>query len=152
MSANQSYVLSPQRTGFSDLKLKSGDIPKPSPTQVLIKVHAVSLNYRDLIIAQNKYPLYLKDGDIIPVSDGAGEIIEVGEKVQSEGKWKKGDRVMGIFTQKHQRGATPDDEEIHTALGGGVDGMLAKYVVVSILKTATLSQLDRRVTNQIRFF
>lgn len=130
MSGTHKFYSLPEpsaRKDFSSLSLKEGPIPKPDPNEVLIKVHAVSLNYRDLIIAKNQYPLALKPGEIIPVSDGAGEIVSVGSKVT---KWKQGDRVMGIFTLAHQSGATPTKEETTTALGGAVDGMLAQYVAL----------------------
>ncbi|EPQ31899.1 uncharacterized protein PFL1_00098 [Pseudozyma flocculosa PF-1] len=119
-----------ERKSFDDLKLKERPMPKPAPTQVLIKVHAVSLNYRDLIIAQGQYPLEQKDDELIPASDGAGEIVDVGERVKAEGRWKAGDRVMGIFTQKHLSGSTARAADLSSTLGGGVDGMLAQYVVL----------------------
>ncbi|CBQ72115.1 probable Alcohol dehydrogenase [Sporisorium reilianum SRZ2] len=115
------------RKDFSSLQLKEGPIPKPEANEVLIKVHAVSLNYRDLIIAMNKYPLDLKPGELIPVSDGAGEVVAVGSKVS---KWKQGDRVASIFTQAHQHGSTPTKDEVTTTLGGAIDGVLAQYVAL----------------------
>lgn len=130
MSNTQKYYSLPapnERNGFSALSIKEGPVPEPEPNQVLIKVHAVSLNFRDLIIAMNKYPLYLKDGNVVPASDGAGEIVAVGSKVT---KWKKGDKVMGIFTQEHLTGSTPDKDMVKASLGGGVDGMLAQYVTL----------------------
>lgn len=130
MSGTHKFYQLPEisaRKDFSALNLKEGPIPKPEPNEVLIKVHAVSLNYRDLIIAKNQYPLDLNEGHLIPASDGAGEIVSVGSKVT---KWKQGDRVMGIFTQAHQSGATPTKEETKTALGGAIDGMLAQYVAL----------------------
>ncbi|TKY87294.1 hypothetical protein EX895_003971 [Sporisorium graminicola] len=130
MSGTHKFYTLPEpsaRNGFSVLKLKEGPIPKPDPDQVLVKVHAVSLNYRDLIIAKNQYPLDLKQGELIPVSDGAGEVVSVGSKVS---KWKKGDRVASIFTQAHQQGATPDKEAVKTTVGGMLDGMLAQYVAL----------------------
>ncbi|EST07830.1 Alcohol dehydrogenase GroES-like protein [Kalmanozyma brasiliensis GHG001] len=130
MSGTHKFYTLPEpsaRKGFSSLKLKEGPVPRPEANEVLIKVHAVSLNFRDLIIAQNGYPLHLKQEELIPASDGAGEIVSVGNKVT---KWKQGDRVAGIFTQAHQKGSTPDKDEIKTALGGSVDGMLAQYVAL----------------------
>lgn len=86
-----------ERSDFSKLSLQSASTSslKPKPTQVVVKIHAVSLNYRDLIIAKNQYPLMLKDGPLIPASDGAGVVESVGEDVAD---WKAGDRVAGIFT------------------------------------------------------
>lgn len=130
MSGTHKFYTLPEpsaRKGFESLKLKEGPVPKPEANEVLIKVHAVSLNFRDLIIAQNGYPLHLKQEELIPASDGAGEIVAVGNKVT---KWKQGDRVMGIFTQAHQQGSTPNKDEVKTALGGSLDGMLAQYVAL----------------------
>ncbi|PWN47596.1 putative alcohol dehydrogenase [Violaceomyces palustris] len=130
--SNQAWVLpadKSKRTGFSSLELKNIEIPKVDADQVLIKVKAVALNYRDLIITKNLYPLFLKDDETIAASDGAGEVVEVGSRVS---KWKKGDRVAGIFSQGHLKGGfavTPDETD--TGLGGGLDGMLAQYVVLS---------------------
>ena len=130
MSSTHKFYSLPEpsaRKGFSSLSLEEGPVPKPEANEVLIKVHAVSLNYRDLIISMGQYPLHLKQGELIPASDGAGEVVSVGSKVS---KWKQGDRVMGIFTQAHQSGSTPDKEEVKTALGGSIDGMLAQYVAL----------------------
>lgn len=130
MSGTRKFWTLPEpsaRQGFSSLKLKEGPIPKPEPYEVLIKVHAASLNYRDLIIAKNQYPLDLKQAELIPTSDGAGEVVAVGSKVS---KWKQGDRVASLFTQGHQYGSTPDKDEVRTTLGGRYDGMLAQYVAL----------------------
>ncbi|CAF3389543.1 unnamed protein product [Rotaria sp. Silwood2] len=76
------------------------DIPTINQHEVLIKIHAVSLNYRDLLIINNKYPFSLKD-NIVPYSDGAGEIVEVGDQVIG---FKKGDRVISNFDPTHLYG------------------------------------------------
>jgi NADPH:quinone reductase-like Zn-dependent oxidoreductase len=101
------------------------DIPKPADGEVLIRVHAVSLNYRDLLIAQGKYLRGLKL-PLIPLSDGAGEIAEVGSGVT---RVKTGDRVAGIFMQNWLSGEVSPYVP-RTALGGTVDGMLSEYVVL----------------------
>ena len=55
-------------------------LPTPSPRDVLIKVYAASLNYRDTALLRGEYPLKTKENGI-PVSDGAGEVIAVGKDV-----------------------------------------------------------------------
>jgi NADPH:quinone reductase-like Zn-dependent oxidoreductase len=99
--------------------------PRPGPGEVLVKVHAVSLNYRDLLMVRGHYnpkmPL-----PRIPCSDGAGEVVEVGEEVNDVAV---GQRVAGIFMQRWLEGA-PTAETSRGALGGDVDGMLAEYVVL----------------------
>ena len=70
--------------------------PAPRPGEVLVRVRAVSLNYRDLMIARGQYMRPLKEG-IIPCSDGAGEVTACGPGVT---QFKPGDRVMGSFFQE----------------------------------------------------
>lgn len=90
----------------------------------------LSLTSRDLIISQGKYPLFMENSPLSPVSDGAGVILEVGSNVSD---WKKDDRVMCIFHQGHLYGIVPTPKELRTGTGGGVvDGMLSEYRVVSI--------------------
>lgn len=80
------------------------------------------------IIAKGTYPLHLKQGAVIPASDGAGEVVALGPEASL---WKAGDRVTSIFNADHQKGSVPDAFEIQSGLGGGLDGMLAQYRVVS---------------------
>ncbi|WP_257456618.1 zinc-dependent alcohol dehydrogenase family protein [Archangium lipolyticum] len=99
--------------------------PKPGPGQALVRIRAVSLNYRDLLIARGGYrmPVSLP---VIPVSDGAGEVVAVGQGVT---RVKPGDRVAPTFFQTWTEGdATP--EKVGKSLGGSVDGVLAEYVVL----------------------
>ena len=90
----QAYLLT-AANGPESLKLQSLGEPQPSPGQVLVRVRATSLNYRDLMIATGRYgagiPLPL-----IPLSDGAGEIVALGAGVT---QWKVGDRVAGTFSK-----------------------------------------------------
>lgn len=118
-----------QRGDFNKLTLQSGSTSslKPKENHVLVKVHAVSLNYRDLIIAKNQYPLSLQETPLIPASDGAGVVEAVGEGVE---EWKAGDRVAGIFTRDHLNGACAEEELEKTAHGGAIDGWLTQYISV----------------------
>lgn len=113
-------------SGLDSWRLVDRPTPKPAYGQVLIRVHAVSLNYRDVVIASGHYPFPAPTSEMIPASDGAGEVIAVGEGVRG---WKCGDRVAGIFSQSWQGGPQTDDAWI-TTLGGAVDGMLAEEVVL----------------------
>jgi NADPH:quinone reductase-like Zn-dependent oxidoreductase len=113
------------QTGIDALKPVDLPTPKPARGQVLVKVAAASLNYRDLAIATGKYRSPTR-ANVIPLSDGAGEVVEVGAGV---GKVKAGDRVMGCFFQRWIGGEAGADTQA-SALGGGVDGMLAEYVVL----------------------
>ncbi|MDR3568665.1 MAG: NAD(P)-dependent alcohol dehydrogenase [Syntrophobacteraceae bacterium] len=109
--------------GIENLSVLNCDVPKPGLGQVLVKIKAASLNYRDQLVIAGKYPA--KPLPLIPFSDGSGEVIEVGESVT---RWKAGDRVAGIFFQKWQSGRL-DEIKANSALGGAIDGVLAEYVV-----------------------
>ncbi|MCW6511646.1 zinc-dependent alcohol dehydrogenase family protein [Lichenifustis flavocetrariae] len=100
--------------------------PTPGPGQVSIRVKAVSLNTRDLMVMGGYFPIPPKQ-NAIPVSDGAGEIVAVGAGVT---RWNVGDRVFGSYYQQWPHGQFPADAELH-ALGGPLDGMLAELVTLS---------------------
>ncbi len=106
----------------------NADRPEPAPGrgEVKVRVHATSLNYRDLLVASGKYSA-IKKPPLIPLSDGAGEVVAVGEGVS---RFRVGDRVAGTFFQGWDAGAI-SAEVTANALGGAVDGMLAEYVVLS---------------------
>lgn len=99
--------------------------PAPAPYHAVIKLHAVSLNYRDLLTVEGKYnprlPLPL-----VPVSDGVGAVAAIGEGVT---RVKVGDRVAASFSQKWL-GGEPARPKVGATLGGPLDGMLAEYRVL----------------------
>jgi len=116
-----------QISSFSVDSLEFVERPTPSPEagEVLVKVRAISFNYRDLLMVKGLYNPKLKLPRI-PCSDGAGEVVAVGDGVTI---WKPGDRVAAIFMQNWLDGAlTPI--KARGALGGDIDGMLAEYVVL----------------------
>jgi NADPH:quinone reductase-like Zn-dependent oxidoreductase len=111
--------------GIDSLEFAERSTPQPGPGEVLVRVHEISLNYRDLLMVKGLYNPKLKLPRI-PCSDGAGEVAAVGEGVT---RWKPGDRVAGIFMQNWLDGPlTP--AKAKGALGGDIDGMLAEYVVL----------------------
>lgn len=85
-------------------------------------VHAASLNYRDLIIPGDTYPLAVKE-NVVPGSDGAGEVVAVGSRVT---RFRVGDKVATLFHQAHISGRL-DKHIVTTALGGAMDGTLRQY-------------------------
>jgi NADPH:quinone reductase-like Zn-dependent oxidoreductase len=114
------------KPGLESVTLTQRPDPRPGSGQVLLRMKAWSLNYRDLLVAKGSYGAPPPLGRI-PLSDGVGEVIEVGAGVT---RVKPGDRVAGIFMQGWIAGA-PLAEVSTTALGGAIDGMLAEHVVLS---------------------
>src|SRR5262249_28040311 len=111
--------------GIDNLKLSERQDPSPGPGQVVVKVKAVSLNYRDLITVKHGGPRGTRL-PLIPCSDGAGEIVKVGPGVS---RVKPDDRVAGTFFQ-HWLAGDIAPSYFHSALGGAIDGMLAEQVVL----------------------
>jgi NADPH:quinone reductase-like Zn-dependent oxidoreductase len=111
--------------GLERLKLLERPDPVPGPGQVLLRLRAASLNYRDLMMVEGSYnpkqPLPL-----IPCSDGVGEVAAVGEGVS---RIAAGDRVATLFCQGWM-GGRPTVEELRSTLGGPLDGTLAELMVL----------------------
>ncbi|KAJ4395250.1 hypothetical protein N0V85_006615 [Neurospora sp. IMI 360204] len=118
------YVVTSKEKGFDGLIRQEGPVPKPGANEVLVRLYGASLNYRDLIIPQGLYPFPI-DLPVVAASDGAGEVVAVGEKVT---KWKKGDKVTTLFNQFHQYGDI-DQRAASSGLGGVFDGTLRQYGV-----------------------
>jgi NADPH:quinone reductase-like Zn-dependent oxidoreductase len=112
--------------GLDTLTLAERSIPRPGPGQVLVRVHAASLNYRDLLIANGKYGRSELRYPLVPLSDGAGEVVDVGAGVT---RLKPKDRVASAFFQKWVDGPI-DSAKANSALGGAIDGVLSEYVVL----------------------
>ncbi len=111
--------------GIDSLELVERATPKPGPGEVLVKVRAISFNYRDLLMVKGLYNPKMRLPRI-PCSDGAGEVAGVGDGATA---WKIGNRVAGIFMQNWLDGP-PTPSKVKGALGGDIDGMLAEYVVL----------------------
>jgi NADPH:quinone reductase-like Zn-dependent oxidoreductase len=111
--------------GIDSLQLVDKSSTAPGPGQVKVRVHANSLNFRDLMMVKGFYNPKLAFPRV-PCSDGSGEVTAVGPGVT---QWKTGDRVAGIFMQNWQDGP-PAPAKTKGALGGDIDGMLASEVVL----------------------
>lgn len=111
-----------QQFGIENLALVEREVPQPTENEVLVKFHAVSLNYRDLMMINGWYNPKLKM-PLVPFSDGAGEITAVGENVT---RFKVGDRVCPIFHQAWIDGEV-EFKKVKAALGGDIDGCLREY-------------------------
>lgn len=108
---------------FESLKFNpETPLPDISDYEVLVKFHAASLNYRDLIIPKGKYPFAQRAG-VVPGSDGAGEVIAVGPKVT---RFEKGAKVLTLFNQTHLGGSL-NSQTVTSGLGGVLDGTLRQY-------------------------
>jgi NADPH:quinone reductase-like Zn-dependent oxidoreductase len=121
----KAYVLSEVGKGVGAWKLVERPDPVAGPGEVLIGIRAASLNYRDLMIAGGVYVRPLKE-EVIPLSDGAGEVLALGEGVT---QLKVGDRVMGAFAPRWIDGPL-HPRYLDFALGGSIDGMLAEKAVL----------------------
>lgn len=112
--------------GFGVENLQIVELPDPvaGPGEVLVRVRACSLNYRDLAVMRGAYGSNVKP-PLIPLSDGAGEVIAVGEGVK---RVKPGDKVAATFMQTWLEGSAPDDAQANSALGGAINGMMSEIV------------------------
>ncbi|WP_326503334.1 NAD(P)-dependent alcohol dehydrogenase [Rothia nasimurium] len=118
-----------QLKDFGIDSLEQVDINKPTINdhQILIKVNAVSLNYRDKAIVEGNYTPDLITFPIIPVSDASGEVVEIGSAVT---RFKVGDRVTSHMFTTWLDGK-PQGNEVEHALGATIDGGLAEYMVLN---------------------
>jgi NADPH:quinone reductase-like Zn-dependent oxidoreductase len=120
----KAYEILQGSSGLDGLRLTHREQPEPTARQVLVRVHAAALNYRDLAIVAGQYIGGSVKRNTIPLSDGAGEVVAVGADVN---RFKVGDRVAGTFFQGWIEGIPPAST---VALGSPLDGMLAEYVAL----------------------
>ena len=111
-----------QEFGIDKLAFTEREVVRPAANQVLVKMAAASLNFRDYMMVGGQYNPKLKR-PLIPLSDGSGIVEETGPDVT---RFKKGDRVAGCFFQKWVEGP-PTHEKSGSALGGAIDGVLSEY-------------------------
>ena len=124
-SSQKQWVISGTDKGFDGLEFKeAAPVPAVGENEVLVRLRAASLNYRDLIIPKGQYPFATRF-PVVAGSDGAGEVVEVGAKVS---RFAAGDRVVTLFNQGHQFGPV-DAASAATGLGGVQDGTLRQYGV-----------------------
>ena len=109
--------------GRENLKLSERPLPKPGPTDVLIRVAAVSLNYRDKLIVDGLYNPQMSL-PVIQVADAAGEVVETGSEAK---RFRVGDRVITHYATRWIDGDPQGDEATHT-LGNTIPGALAEYL------------------------
>ncbi|OJW19588.1 MAG: NAD(P)-dependent alcohol dehydrogenase [Planctomycetales bacterium 71-10] len=112
-------------SGPDGWKLEDAPTPKPGPGEVLVRMRAASLNFRDLMISKGVYNPHFKL-PLVPLSDGAGEVVENGPGAS---RFRPGDRVSCNFMARWVDGPL-DDFKAKSALGGEVPGVLAQEVVL----------------------
>lgn len=110
--------------GIEALALVERPVPQPGAGQVLVRLKAATLNYRDLIAVKGGYGSRQKF-PLVPGSDGAGVVESVGPGVR---EFAPGERVIGSFFEGWI-GGEPSEAKMRAALGGTVDGVLAEYRV-----------------------
>ena len=110
--------------GLQGLRLAERPEPQAKAGQVVIAVRAASLNYRDQAVLNGGYPGGAPKGDVIPLSDGAGEVVAVGEGVTG---LKVGDRVAGTFFQRDPNGPAAGPP---MPTGAPLDGWLAEKIAL----------------------
>lgn len=115
-----------QQFGIETLALVERETPRPGRGEVLVKIRAASLNYRDYMTVSGTYNPKMRR-PLVPLSDGAGVVEEVGPDVT---RFKKGDRVAACFMQAWIDGP-PSKEKGNSALGGAIDGVLREFAVFS---------------------
>ncbi|KAF6749687.1 zinc-binding alcohol dehydrogenase [Ephemerocybe angulata] len=118
----QYFLPKGRQEGYKNLKIRDVDLPKLKANDVLFKINAVSLQYRDYAFANELYG-GLYNLEIVPCSDMAGEVIAVGEDVT---EWKVGDRVCANFSPAHLYGP-PTEATLASSFGGTVPGVLAEH-------------------------
>src|SRR3954469_20558303 len=109
--------------GVDGLEIVELPEPRPARGEVVVAVRACALNYRDLGIIRGGYHRNDKQ-PVIPVSDMAGGIADIGEGVAA---FRAGDRVTASFLRDWITGP-PDDAVLRTGFGGGIDGFLRERV------------------------
>tara|TARA_R110002050_G_scaffold1244_5_gene8833 strand:+ start:138711 stop:139718 length:1008 start_codon:yes stop_codon:yes gene_type:complete len=111
--------------GFNTVTTKQVKANKPAPNEITVRLHANSLNYHDYAVVKGIWPTSELR---IPMADGAGEVIEIGDNVT---EFKIGDNVVSTFFPTWLNGE-PVVDGFSTVPGDGIDGYAREYVTASI--------------------
>lgn len=112
------------RAGAEHLILQSAAVPTPGEHEVLVRVEAVSLNYRDIGVIEGKELNTGMPFPLTPGSDLAGRVVATGARVT---RFREADAVLGTFWAGWLDGDWPEHARV---LGGSLPGVLAEYVVL----------------------
>lgn len=111
--------------GIDAIEQITKEVPTPQDDEILVKMKACSLNYRDILITLGGY-VRNDIRPITPLSDGAGEVVKIGSGVTN---FQVGDRVIGNFFQSWEKDKI-DDDGLNSAMGGSIDGALSDYFIL----------------------
>ena len=127
---------------LADLHLVERPVPQPGPDDILIRVKAASLNYRDIVVVNGTYKRDI-GYPFVPLSDASGEVVAMGERVT---RFKVGDAVLPTFIQGWISGLPAQDRRADWTLGWPRTGVLQDYVVVpaddTVLRPTNLSDVE----------
>lgn len=121
---SRAWVL--EALGYDGLTLRTRNVPAPGPGQVLVRMRAAALNFRDLKILKGTYGTATPALPVVPLSDGAGEVVEAGAGVA---RFRPGDRVQPIYMQGWHRGPMDPERKGWRAKSADVDGVALDYAV-----------------------
>jgi NADPH:quinone reductase-like Zn-dependent oxidoreductase len=113
------------RPGLDNLIIEELPMPSPGPGEVLVRLRAAALNFRDTLTVVGGYGSRQKQERLIPLGDGAGEVAELGVGVTS---WQRGDRVIACLMPNWQ-GGEMSEEKSAASLGGSIDGCATEYQI-----------------------
>lgn len=122
----KAYIIKKGSKNLNDIVLVERGEPAMGANEILVRMRAASLNYRDQAIVAGEYFGHRVEVDTVPLSDGAGEVIDTGPGVT---RFKTGDRLIGTFFRDWIDGP-PHPGKVREALGqSGIDGVLSEHVV-----------------------
>lgn len=121
---------------FDGLKMVEGDQPEPGPGEVLLKMKAVSLNYRDYLMVGRGYGKMSGELPLVPLSDGVGEVVALGEGVKDVAL---GSRRLPCFIQDWYSGDL-GPSGFGGALGGPLDGTAREYMCVPVASSVQVPE------------
>ncbi len=113
--------------GLDQVRRGTRNDPAPRRGEVLLRMRASSLNYRDLVVLRRGYGRHTGTLPLVPLSDGVGEVIAVGDEVD---RVAVGERVCPLFFPRWLAGE-PDEARLSQSLGGPLDGTMSELMVAS---------------------
>ncbi|WP_157256639.1 zinc-dependent alcohol dehydrogenase family protein [Methyloversatilis discipulorum] len=126
MTSTTMRAITLNSAGLADLHMTTLAVPRPGPDEVLIRVKAASINYRDLVVMKGVYKPDI-GFPFVPLSDASGEVAEVGSAVS---RFRVGDRVIPTFIQGWYGGLPIPERRANWTLGWPRTGVLQEFIVV----------------------